>query len=171
MPRVRRCCAIADADRAWRPAGRQASACCSSISAARPHEALIAAGFAAKLRKRGDQGALEAVFNDSVERLRQAQSAARSTALTARARQGLSPEDAAADRTAGQQACSPRKGTHSDIICGSRKTLADFCTYSAACRCRHLPRSSRGSHAEGNRQAEQDQAQQPNQPPKQRARR
>ncbi|MCX7149270.1 MAG: DNA primase [Rhodocyclales bacterium] len=57
-----------------------------------PHEALIA-GIAANMVEEVDLGALEGVFNDSVVRLRHTALTAEIEQLTARARQGLSPEE------------------------------------------------------------------------------
>jgi len=57
-----------------------------------PHEALIAA-IAENMVEEVDLGALEGVFNDSILRLRQSAITAEIERLTARARQGLSPED------------------------------------------------------------------------------
>ena len=57
-----------------------------------PHEALIA-GIAANMVEEVDLGALEAMFNDSVTRLRHTALTVEIEQLTARARQGLSPED------------------------------------------------------------------------------
>ena len=57
-----------------------------------PHEALIAA-IAANMVEEVDLGALEAMFNDSVVRLRHTALTAEIERLTARARQGLSPEE------------------------------------------------------------------------------
>ena len=57
-----------------------------------PHEALIA-GIAANMVEEVDLGALEEVFNDSVVRLRHTALTAEIEQLTARARQGLNPEE------------------------------------------------------------------------------
>ena len=57
-----------------------------------PHEALIAA-IAANMVEEVDFAALEAMFNDSVVRLRHTALTAEIEELTARARQGLSPEE------------------------------------------------------------------------------
>ena len=57
-----------------------------------PHEALIAA-IAANMVEEVDLGALEAMFNDSVVRLRHTALTAEIEQLTARARQGLNPEE------------------------------------------------------------------------------
>ncbi|MDZ4255252.1 MAG: DNA primase, partial [Sulfuritalea sp.] len=57
-----------------------------------PHEALIA-GIAANMVEEVDLGALEAMFNDSVTRLRHTALTAEIEQLTARARQGLGSED------------------------------------------------------------------------------
>jgi len=57
-----------------------------------PHESLIA-GIAANMVEEVDLGALEAMFNDSVSRLRHAALTAEIEQLTARARQGLSPDE------------------------------------------------------------------------------
>ncbi len=57
-----------------------------------PHEALIAA-IAATMVEEVDLGPLEAMFNDSVARLRHTALTAEIEQLTARARQGLNPEE------------------------------------------------------------------------------
>ena len=57
-----------------------------------PHEALIA-GIAANMVEEVDLGALEAMFNDSVARLRHSAITAEIEQLTARARQGLSADE------------------------------------------------------------------------------
>ncbi len=57
-----------------------------------PHEPLIAA-IAANMVEEVDLGALEGVFNDSIVRLRHTALTAEIEQLTARAKQGLSPED------------------------------------------------------------------------------
>jgi DNA primase len=57
-----------------------------------PHEALIAS-IAANMVEEVDLGALEGVFNDSIVRLRHTALTAEIEELTARARQGLSPEE------------------------------------------------------------------------------
>ncbi|MCX7156350.1 MAG: DNA primase [Rhodocyclales bacterium] len=57
-----------------------------------PHEALVA-GIAANMVEEVDLGALEAMFNDSIVRLRHTALTAEIEELTARARQGLSQED------------------------------------------------------------------------------
>ena len=57
-----------------------------------PHEALIA-GIAAHMVAEEDPGALEEVFNDSIARLRHTALTAEIEQLTARARQGLDPQE------------------------------------------------------------------------------
>ena len=56
-------------------------------------KAVEAAGIAANMVEEVDLGALEAMFNDSVTRLRHTALTAEIEQLTARARQGLSPDE------------------------------------------------------------------------------